>query len=122
MTNAMSAYIGTLVGAAFCAAHFLYGRIVCKAWPPLLRLLGSAIAGFTAIPVLQLGAIVLRPPDAQPVTISVDDHRVTLFLGMFAIVAVSVFALYDNWRAMQRPKRKRRPGADSPSSSGGTSP
>jgi len=107
MTNAMTTYVGMMVGGACCIGHLIFCRVKHEAWPPMLRVLLSAIAGFGAIPVLQLAAVVLRPPTDRPIAIFVDDYRVSLFLGMLALAAASVWSLHDNWKAMRRVRRRK---------------
>lgn len=112
MRGDIANYYGVVVGTVCLVLHFAYGYYRCKAVPAFLRLGMSFLSGMGVAPVLQLAPIVVaRPsedPRVPPMTIRVDDHRTTLVLGLFAILALCVLGLRDNWQDVERqapPKR-----------------
>ncbi|MFO0631111.1 MAG: hypothetical protein U0325_36545 [Polyangiales bacterium] len=112
MRSEIANYYGVVVGTVCLLAHFAYGYFRCRSVPPFLRLGMSFLSGMGIAPVLQLAPMVVAPPSndprVPPTTIRVDDHRTTLVLGLFAILALCVLGLRDNWQDIERqvpPKR-----------------
>jgi len=108
MTVAVWTYCATVIGLMCSAVHLGYCRAKHNRWPPVIRLLATFLAGAGTISGVQLAAIVASPPTVPPATIRVDDFRIVLGIGVLAMFASSVWALYDNWRAMAVPEAGRK--------------
>lgn len=106
MRTEVANYYGIVAGIACLCGHLIIGFYKSRAPPSFLRLGMSFLSGMGVAPVLQLAPLVVAPPpdDARvpPAMIRVDDHRTTLALGLFAIIALCLLGLRDNWQAAQQ--------------------
>lgn len=106
MRTEVANYYGIVAGIVCLCGHLILGFYKCRAPPSFLRLGMSFLSGMGVAPVLQLAPLVVAPPPADvrvpPAMIRVDDHRTTLALGLFAIIALCLLGLRDNWQAAQQ--------------------